>query len=262
MTQGKSYSVINTHKAMLLQTLKLLGNSWCDNPTFIPRFMKGYFNQKPPVPRYNFTWPVSKVLNFLGTLFPLEKLSLKMLTLKAVALVALSCATRAQTIKFMNLSSMRVYDDRVCFAFKDLLKTSRPGKRFCLNLYHNDDESLCTMHTLLYYLDRTKKVRKSQYVFVSYCTYLNVTTSTIARWLKEILKLSGVDISVYKAHSFRGAAASAAFLKGCSLKDILSTADWSSAKNLKKYYLRDIDNTENGKAKSSELNKFSDIMKI
>ena len=83
-------------------------------------------------------------------------------------------------------------------------------------------------------------MRKSQYVLVSYCTYSRVTTSTIARWLKEGLRLSGIDISVFKANSFRGAAASAAFLSGCSLKEILKTADWSSVKNFKKYYLRDV----------------------
>ena len=98
-------------------------------------------------------------------------------------------------------------------------------------------------------------------MFVSYCTYFDVTTSTIARWLKEVLRLSGIDVSVYMAHSLRGAAASATFLKGYSLKDILSTADWSSVKNLKKYYLRDVDDIGNGNVKNYKLNKFSDIMK-
>ena len=54
-------------------------------------------------------------------------------------------------------------------------------------------------------------LRKSQYVLVSYCTNSRVTNNTVARWLKEVLRLSGIDISVFKAHSFRGAAASAAF---------------------------------------------------
>ena len=76
--QGKSYSVLNTHKSMLLQNLRLFGNKWCDNPVFISRFMKGYFNQRPPRPRYNYTWRVSKVLDYLKTLFPLCDLSLKM----------------------------------------------------------------------------------------------------------------------------------------------------------------------------------------
>ena len=50
LEQGKSYSVINTHKSMIIQTLKLLGNVWCDCPSYITRFMKGLFNKMPPVP--------------------------------------------------------------------------------------------------------------------------------------------------------------------------------------------------------------------
>ena len=230
---------------MLLQTLRLLNNKWCDNPLFISRFMKGYFNQRPPRPRYNFTWRVSKVLDYLRTLFPLCNLSLKMLTFKLVALLVLSSALRAQTLVSLNIDFMRIFENRVSFLFPDLLKTSRPYRRFQLNLFHREDETLCVMHTLLYYLERTQSVRKSQYVLVSYCTYSSVTTSTVARWLKEVLKLSGIDISVFKAHSYRGAAASAAFLSGCSLKEILKTADWTSVKNFKKYYLREVDNPDN-----------------
>ena len=94
------------------------------------------------------------------------------------------------------------------------------------------------MHTLLYYVDRTKSLRDSQQLLISYCSFKAVTSSTVARWLKEVLKHSGIDVSQFKAHSFRSAAVSAAFAKGCSLQTILKTADWTSAKNFKKFYLR------------------------
>ena len=97
-----------------------------------------------------------------------------------------------------------------------------------LKIYHYQDEILCPMHTVLHYLDRTKPLRKSQQVFVSYVTHAPVTTCTIARWLKYVLSASGIDISVFQAHSFRSASTSAALSKGCSLKMILDTADWSS----------------------------------
>ena len=84
----------------------------------------------------------------------------------------------------------------------------------------------------------TKDVRKSNQLFISYCSYNAVTTSTVARWLKNVLSMSGIDISVFKAHSFRGAAASAAFNKGCSVQMILKTGDWSSVRNFYKFYLR------------------------
>lgn len=73
---------------MLLQTLKLLGNVWCENTLFIPRFMKGLYNIITPRPRYFYSWDVSVVISYLKTLFLLENLDLKTLTLKLVALVS------------------------------------------------------------------------------------------------------------------------------------------------------------------------------
>ena len=242
MKQKKSYSVVNTHKAMLLQTLNLFVNEWCANPKFISRFMKGLFSKLLPKPRYSgFIWDVSVVLKYLSTIFPLDKLSLKLLTLKVTALIALSAAPRAQTIISMNLDCMTILNNKICFQFKSLLKTSKQGKNYMLELLHFDDEKLCVMHTVLHYINRTKVQRKSQQLLLSYCSYKPVTLSTVARWLKEVLLNSGIDIDKSKAHSYCSAAVSAAFSRGCSLDLILKTADWSSAKNFKKFYLREIE---------------------
>ena len=45
-------------------------------------------------------------------------------------------------------------------------------------------------------------------------------------------------IDTFKAHSYRAASLSAAFNKGCRLKTILDTEDWSSDKNFKTFYYR------------------------
>ena len=231
--------MINTHKSMLLQTLQFFDNEWCSNACLISRFMKGLFHVIPPKPRYQFTWDVSKVLTFLSTLFPLDRLSMKMLTLKLTALIALSTAPRAQTLVSMNLDYMNIMESKVIFHFKDLLKTSRLGKSFTLTVNHYDNENLCAMHTLLKYIDRTNNQRKSRQLLVSYCSFMPVKSSTVARWLKEVLFLSGINTDTFKAHSYRSAATSAALSKGCSLNDILKTADWSSAKNFYKFYFRE-----------------------
>lgn len=224
---------------MLLQTLQFFNNTWCNNTCLIVRFMKGLFNVTPPKPRYAFTWCVSSVLRYLSSLYPIEKLSLKSLTLKLTALIALSTAPRAQVLVGLNLEYMTVLKDKVVFYFKDILKTSKQGKSYTLELSHYEDEKLCPMHTLLHYLARTENHRKSDQVLISYCTFKPVTSSTVARWLKSVLGDSGIDVSHFKAHSYRSAAVSAAFSGGCSLAQILKTADWSSAKNFHKYYFRE-----------------------
>lgn len=89
-SNGKSYSVVNTHKSFLLQTLYNLGNQWSNSPRLISRFMRGIFIVNPCVQRYKFIWNVSKVLGVLSSWDPLESLCLKTLTLKLTALIALA----------------------------------------------------------------------------------------------------------------------------------------------------------------------------
>lgn len=200
--------------------------------------MRGVFNVKPPVPKYCFTWDVSLVLNFLKTLYPLEKLTLKLLTFKVTALLALACAPRAQTLVSMNLDYMKVKDNEILFIFPNLLKTSKQGKSFQLCLEHFIDEKLCVMHTVLFYIKLTESTRKCRRLLISYVTFDSVSSSTIARWLKTVLELSGVDTSVFKPHSYRSASTSAAYDAGCSLDKVLKTADWKSDKNFYKFYYR------------------------
>ncbi|XP_052239900.1 uncharacterized protein LOC127850683 [Dreissena polymorpha] len=236
---NKSYSVLNTHKSMLTQTLPFFGNKWCKDCFLIQKFMKGVFHSRPPVPRYQFVWDVTLVLNFLKSLNPLCNLSLKMLTFKVVALLALGNAPRAQTLISMDLSCMKKEGDVLICVFPNLLKTTKLGRPYVMKIEHFKDEKLCILHSLLFYIRVTKPLRKSSKLFISYVTYKAVTSSTIARWLKSVLDLSGINTDYFKAHSFRSASTSAAYAKGCRLKDILSTADWTSDKNFKKFYLRE-----------------------
>jgi hypothetical protein len=86
--QNLSYSVINTSRSMLTQTLPFFGinlSGW-----ILKRMLKGCFNFKPPKVRYSCTWDVKTVLKCLCALYPLEDLSLKCLTFKLIALIALT----------------------------------------------------------------------------------------------------------------------------------------------------------------------------
>ena len=62
--------------------------------------------------------------------------------------------------------------------------------------------------------------------------------STIARWVKTVLKDAGINTSVFTAHSTRSASTSAAMSGGASLQEILSQADWSSSSIFHKHYFR------------------------
>ena len=74
--------------------------------------------------------------------------------------------------------------------------------------------------------------------------YRKVSTDTIARWIKTVLRLAGIDTSIFKAHSTRSASTSAATKLGVPLHD-MSTAGWSSNSTFGKFYNKDVVQTSN-----------------
>ena len=81
--------------------------------------------------------------------------------------------------------------------------------------------------------------------------YNPVAPCTIACWLKEVLKMPGIDISIFTAHSTRGASASAAADSGINTSDILKAADWSTESVFGKFYYRPTHDPMYGRAVSS-----------
>jgi len=75
-----------------------------------------------------------------------------------------------------------------------------------------------------------------------------VASCTIARWLRETLKLAGIDVSIFAGHSVRGAATSAAAGSGVTMNDIMQAADWSSESVFRSFYYRPSHDTTFGRA--------------
>lgn len=236
---GLSYSSINTARSALSTLMQLQDGEYFGNNTLVSRFMKGVFVQRPALPRYKEIWDVSVVLRFVKKWHPLKELDLKLLTLKTVMLMTLTSGQRCQTISALNISNMHLTENRCTFEIKELLKTTRPSSHFgVVEFVAYPEEPLCVLACLREYIDRTKTLRGSNTkLLISFCKPHNaVTTSTISRWLKETLRLSGIDITVYKSHSVRAAATSAAKSLNVPIEDILSAVGWSGAETFRKFY--------------------------
>jgi site-specific recombinase XerD len=203
--------------------------------------MKGVFLAKKPKPKYSTTWDVGKVLDYLKSLYPLEELDLKNLTLKTASLIALTTAQRVQTLVSLKINQMADHGEYVMFMIYELQKTSRPGHEVQVKISSFPDKRCCVLHTLRQYLKATKEKRKSDKLLISFKAFNEISTSTVACWLKEILKRSGID-DTFSAHSYRGASTSAAFAGGVQLKEILETANWANAKTFYTFYRRDLPN--------------------
>ena len=245
--KGLSYSTINTARSALsnyLMGTTLSGTNYTvSSHPLVIRYMKGVFNSRKPVPKYSETWDVNVVLHHLSLMYPLEKLSLKELTFKLVGLLALTSGQRCQVLVSMDIKSMKKADDYYLFDINEHMKQNRPGYTFSsIYVRKYQQQELCVYRTLESYLIRTLPLRQegSTKLLVSYVKpYAPVGTSTVGRWIKNLLGLSGIDTTKFKAHSTRSASTSKAS-QTIPTDTILKYVGWSSDSTFRKCYNRPV----------------------
>ena len=239
--QDLSYSTLNTARSAL-STLLMQHSSLTTHP-FIIHYMKGVFNSRKPTPKYSETWNVDLVLDHLKALHPVADISLKALSHKLVMLLALTSGQRCQTLAALNISNMKKTEQYYLFGLEEHAKQNRPGNvlsSFCVRKY--DHANLCPYLTLQHYLERTSILRgtTTTKLFISYVKPLKaVGTRTIGRWIKQLLQDSGIDTTIFKAHSTR--AASVIKVSHSSPTDtILRHVGWTSDCVFRKFYNKPI----------------------
>ncbi|XP_047992316.1 uncharacterized protein LOC125231019 isoform X1 [Leguminivora glycinivorella] len=223
---GASYGTINSTRS----ALSLLIGPRIGNDDRIKRFVKGVFRLKPPTPKYNITWDPSIVLNYLKGLYPNEVISLEQLTHKVVMLLALTTGHRVQTLSLIKINNIQFTHEGVQIFIPDLIKTSgKNSKQPLLNLkiFSNKIE-VCPVTTLNSYIKRTQSIRDTNSLLITHKKpHHAVSTQTISRWIKNVLKEAGIDVNIFTAHSTRHASTSAASRSGISIDIIQKTAGWS-----------------------------------
>jgi integrase len=224
--KGCQYGTLNTYRS----ALSLILGTTISLDENIHRFFKGVFRLRPTLPKYHLTWDTNDVLSHLGSLYPNEDLSLEVLSKKTCILLALTTAQRVQTLSKINIKNIHSLNGVIIIKIPDFIKTTRPGcKQPVLRLpFFIEKPNVCPAKTLLAYINRTQNIRSTDDLFIAIRKpHKAVGTQTISRWIKHMLADSGVDTSVFTAHSTRHAATSRAAARGVSIDVIRSTAGWS-----------------------------------
>ena len=211
--------------------------------------LAGAFNSRPPQPRYTTTWDVHMVLSYLKGQGENKTLSLKDLTLKTVMLLALTRPSRLADLHLLNVDLCQQSPEGVTFSSAGLTKQARPSnphQEFVFSKF-TPDPSICPVVTVNQYMERTEILRhpeggqRASQLFISWIKpHQPVTLSSIAQWLKTTLERAGIDVSIFKAHSTRGASASSVAAAGITTKEILSAADWSTESVFQKFYYKPV----------------------
>lgn len=214
----------------------------------IKKLFRYFFNLRPIKPKYTTFWPVSKLLEFLKTWFPIDSLELKRLTLKTIALMALTSSDRGQTLHLARLKFMTISEDKIEFLILDKTKTTRKVlKPLIISCVSSSIPELDVANHVKAYLNLTKDHRKNDNLFLSWKTLKPVSRQTLSRWLTSVLKMAGIDTSKYQAHSYRGSGLAKALKSGASIAQIVSAGNWSNSSTFFTYYNAPSEDSEIGK---------------
>ena len=204
------------------------------------KLFKFFYNKKPLKPKYSTFWPVSKLLDHLKSWYPIETLDLRTLTLKTIALIALSCSDRGQTIHLASIKNMCISEDKIDFIINDKIKTTRKIlKPHIISCISTNSPELDVCAHVKAYLQKTESYRTENgpfQLFLSWKTHRPVTRQSLSRWLTLVLKIAGIDISKFQAHSYRGAGLSKAIRSGASIPQIVKAGHWKNASTFKTFY--------------------------
>ena len=240
---GVGYSSINTARSALSSYLTLGKSVSVGQLPLVKRFVKGVYNKKLIFPRYQQTWDVNLVLDYLKTLSPVNILSLRTLSLKLVMLLALITGQRVQTLHSLDLTFMNIENDHVNIEIHEILKTSKPGKHLPPLSFPAfvEEPRLCIVTVLKEYIQGTEKLRKSRKRFATYTKpYNQPAISTLSNWIKLMLQLAGVNVKLFKTHSTRSASTSAALKAEVGVNTILKSAGWTNESIFRKCYNRSV----------------------
>ena len=238
LKEGREYNTIAGYRSAISAFHKPIDGCSVGNHPRISALMKGIFNKKPPKPKYRFIWDVDLVLGHLEALAINDNLG--KLTHKLVMLLALTSASRASEIWQLDLDYMIRMDSYYSFTLPHPTKVQKQGDLHTeLKFYKFDDnKSLCVFRALDAYIEQTKSVRgkETKLLIATIQPHHKVVTSTVSRWLKEVIRDSGIEIKHFQGHSTRSASTSKALLNGASIEDIMHAAHWSNISTFQKFY--------------------------
>ena len=157
----------------------------------VSRMLRGVFNSRPPQP---------------------------CLSMKLITLLALSRLCWSADLAGFQLSSLKLMPEGATFMASHLAKHSRPGRSLKEFFFPSlpENPTICQEYIL-----RTKQFREGK-VMITRIVCLSLPREDIALLrvvlspdgLSQPLTRAGVDTSIFKAHSVRGASTTAAALAG------------------------------------------------
>ena len=240
------FSTLNVYRSALSAYHPEIDGFKVGQHPLVKELMKGAFNTRPPQPKYTETWDVNKVLDFITQMGANDILDQSSLTQKLAMLMGLVSAGRSKELCSLDLRYMMDFGSHVKFMLGKPTKTKKMTTNLGSVVFRKyPDDQLDVVACLKRYIQITEPLRKSesqkQQLFIA-CVkpHKPVAPCTIARWLKTLMGLAGIDVTKFSGHSVRSASTSKAKRCGLSTPQVLERANWSNAGTFHKFYYREL----------------------
>lgn len=151
---GASYSTLNAYRSAIGQ----IAGPDLGQDLRLKRFFKGVLVFiRQPLPRYENTWDLGIVINYVRTLEN-DIITLEILTQKLVSLMALATGQRIQTLSLIDIDNIIVQTSKIEIKIPNRIKTSAINKSqpFLVLSLFNSDPNVCVARTLVKYLEITR----------------------------------------------------------------------------------------------------------
>ncbi|KAM9964594.1 hypothetical protein ACTFIW_004365 [Dictyostelium discoideum] len=188
--------------------------------------------------KYNSVFDIKLVLNYIKmNLINNDSMSLLDLTLKTIGLLKICLAARSSDIFKILVPNIVSEAGHIVLSIV-APKESRAKKVIEVLLESNQDVILCPVRCIRSYITRLSlTVSKDSYLIRSPTSHGNrLTSQSISKIAVSLLEKSGINTSIYKAHSYRHSVATFLIDNGVPTEDVLRLGRWSNALIFNKYY--------------------------
>ena len=205
-SEGLEYRTINGYRSAISAYIeKAKGIPIRQHPK-VCQLLSGVFNKRPPQPKYTVIWDISNVIDYISTLGNSDNCT-KIIASKLTTLLAILSSNRVSGLTYLDIRHILFKENSIVFHFSKLTKTWRKGKSPpSFELKGFEKAQVCVIRCMKQYLlitDPLKSENATQ-LLISYISLHNpVFVNTVSRWLKEFLRLSGIDTSIFTVHSTR-----------------------------------------------------------
>ena len=149
---------------------------------------------------------------------------------------------RFQTVDCLDIRNMSLTDSEVIFRIGDPLKTStvRHHLQEIGFSAFPDDDRLCIVAAIKTYIQFTSNLRlrsdQTKLLLITRKPYGPASKPTVTRWVKDVLKASGISEEFFTAYSVRSASTSKVFKKGMAWESIRKAIGWRRESTFSKHY--------------------------